>query len=103
MKTSVKTVIRQGQRRFHVIKNLFGHRKARYKGLAKNTAAQSDFAGFNVPSACFTSSIRRCSSLINISSGLCQAGSFAASRSIFSMFGGVLSNTAALAINAAAI
>ena len=23
---------------FHVIKNLFGHRKARYKGLAKNTA-----------------------------------------------------------------
>ncbi|WP_347333219.1 transposase, partial [Ralstonia pseudosolanacearum] len=23
---------------FHVIKNLFGHRKVRYKGLAKNTA-----------------------------------------------------------------
>ena len=23
---------------FHVIKNLFGHRKTRYKGLAKNTA-----------------------------------------------------------------
>lgn len=23
---------------FHVVKNLFGHRKCRYKGLAKNTA-----------------------------------------------------------------
>jgi IS5 family transposase len=23
---------------FHVVKNLFGHRKTRYKGLAKNTA-----------------------------------------------------------------
>ncbi|MFM9428895.1 IS5 family transposase [Variovorax sp. GrIS 2.14] len=23
---------------FHVVKNLFGHRKARYRGLAKNTA-----------------------------------------------------------------
>jgi transposase, IS5 family len=23
---------------FHVIKNLFGHRKTRYRGLAKNTA-----------------------------------------------------------------
>jgi IS5 family transposase len=23
---------------FHVIKNLFGHRKVRYRGLAKNTA-----------------------------------------------------------------
>ena len=23
---------------FHIIKNLFGHRKVRYKGLAKNTA-----------------------------------------------------------------
>jgi IS5 family transposase len=23
---------------FHVIKNLFGHRKARYRGLAKNQA-----------------------------------------------------------------
>ena len=23
---------------FHVLRNLFGHRKARYRGLAKNTA-----------------------------------------------------------------
>ena len=33
----------------------------------------------------------------------CHPGNFAASRSIFSMFGGVLSKAAALAINAAAI
>lgn len=26
------------EHRFHVLKNLFGHRKTRYKGLAKNTA-----------------------------------------------------------------
>ena len=28
----------QGRHPFHVVKNLFGHRKARYRGLEKNTA-----------------------------------------------------------------
>ncbi len=31
---------------FHVVKNLFGHRKARYKGLAKNTAQLFSLFGF---------------------------------------------------------
>ncbi|MEB0060391.1 transposase, partial [Variovorax sp. LG9.2] len=35
MKASIRAKV---EHPFHVIKNLFGHRKARYKGLAKNTA-----------------------------------------------------------------
>lgn len=31
---------------FHVVKNLFGHRKTRYKGLAKNTAQLFSLFGF---------------------------------------------------------
>ena len=31
---------------FHVVKNLFQHRKARYKGLAKNTAQLFSLFGF---------------------------------------------------------
>jgi transposase, IS5 family len=31
---------------FHVVKNLFGHRKTRYRGLAKNTAQRFSLLGF---------------------------------------------------------
>jgi IS5 family transposase len=31
---------------FHVLKNLFGHRKTRYRGLAKNTAQLFSLFGF---------------------------------------------------------
>jgi IS5 family transposase len=31
---------------FHVVKNLFRHRKARYRGLAKNTAQLFSLFGF---------------------------------------------------------
>lgn len=31
---------------FHVVKNLFGHRKTRHKGLAKNTAQLFTLFGF---------------------------------------------------------
>ena len=31
---------------FHVVKNLFMHRKARYKGMAKNTAQLFSLFGF---------------------------------------------------------
>ena len=31
---------------FHVVKSLFGHRKTRYKGLAKNTAQLFSLFGF---------------------------------------------------------
>ena len=31
---------------FHVVKNLFGHRKTRYRGLAKNTAQLFSLFGF---------------------------------------------------------
>lgn len=34
------------EHRFHVVKNLFGQRKARYKGLAKNTAQLFSLFGF---------------------------------------------------------
>lgn len=30
---------------FHVVKNLFGHKKTRYKGLAKNTAQMFSLFG----------------------------------------------------------
>lgn len=35
LKTSVRAKV---ERAFHVVKNLFRHRKTRYRGLAKNTA-----------------------------------------------------------------
>ena len=35
MKASIRAKV---EHPFHVVENLFGHRKTRYKGLAKNTA-----------------------------------------------------------------
>jgi IS5 family transposase len=35
LKASVRAKV---EHPFHVVKNIFGHKKARYRGLAKNTA-----------------------------------------------------------------
>jgi len=43
LKASVRAKV---EHPFHVIKNLFGHRKTRYRGLAKNTAQLFSLFGF---------------------------------------------------------
>ena len=43
LKASVRA---KGEHPFHVIKNLFRHRKTRYRGLAKNTAHLFTLFGF---------------------------------------------------------
>jgi hypothetical protein len=42
MKASIRAKV---EHPFHVVKNLFRHRKARYKGMAKNTAQRFSLFG----------------------------------------------------------
>lgn len=43
LKASVRAKV---EHPFHVVKNLFGHRKTRYRGLVKNTAQLSTLFAF---------------------------------------------------------